>query len=202
MAEPKATLKLNLIYGLVVLVPTALIAWLVVEVVGVLSKLGKLLGLQSVWGVLVAVVLGVAVLAVVCCLIGAAVRTRIGAWSFDRLEARIFRQLPGYQLLKNLLTGFAEMRQAYPAALVRLHDGAEAFCMVMEELPGGRCTVFLPLAPMVSLGSIYVVESQRLTMLEANPLDVITCVSQWGVGAAQVLPGKEPGPPAAEPSQV
>ncbi|MCB2226051.1 MAG: DUF502 domain-containing protein [Desulfarculaceae bacterium] len=200
MAESKASLKLNLIYGLVVLVPTALIAFLVAQVVGALGKLTKLLGLQSMGMTLLAALLAVIALVVACYLIGAAVRTRIGTWSFDKLDAKLFRQIPGYQLIKNLLTGFAETRTAYPAALVRLHDsGAEVPGLVMDRLPGGRSTVFVPMAPMVSLGHIYVVDDERLTMLKANALDLVGCVSQWGVDAAKVLTPADAAPPKTEP---
>jgi len=201
MANVKASFKMNLVYGLIVLVPAAVIALLVVQVVGALGKLGQHLGLQSIWSVLLVVLLGLAGLVVACYLIGAAVRTRLGAWSFDKLEARVFKQIPGYQLVKNLLTGFAEKRSTYPAALVRLQEnGAAALAVVMEQHPDGKSTVFVPLAPIVSLGSVYVVDNDRITMLKANALDLVGCVSQWGVGSGEMLakglraPAETPGP--------
>jgi uncharacterized membrane protein len=114
MAKGKSTIKLNLIYGLMALVPLALIALLLTQLAGVLGKIGKLLGLQSVWGEFAAVLLGLVALALLCYLIGVMVRTKIGTWSFDRLEAKLFKQIPGYLLVRNLLTGFAEKWLAYP----------------------------------------------------------------------------------------
>jgi uncharacterized membrane protein len=197
MKKGKSSVKLNIIYGLMALVPVALIALLAMQLVSALSKLGKSLGLQSLWGVLAAVFLGLLALALICYFIGVMVRTKIGAWSFDRLEGKFFKQIPGYLLVKNLLTGFAEKRLAYPAALVRLQENSAAvFGLVMERHPDNRSTVFIPLAPMASLGSVYVVSDDNITMLEAKSLDVIGCVSQWGLGSQRVLnPGDHPSTP-------
>jgi len=201
MANIKTSSKMNLVYGLIVLVPVGVIALVVVQVVGALGKLGQLLGLESIWSVLLVVLAGLAALVVVCYLIGVAVRTRLGAWSFDKLESRIFKEIPGYQLVKNLLTGFAEKRSTYPAALVRLQESSAAMLgVVMEQHPDGRSTVFVPLAPIASLGSVYVVDDDQITLLKANALDLVGCISQWGVDSGEVLakglraPAEPPGP--------
>ncbi len=201
MANVKTSSKMNLVYGLIVLVPVGVIALVVVEVVGALGKLGKLLGLESIWYVLLVVLAGLAGLVVICYLIGAMVRTRLGAWSFEKLESRLFKQIPGYHLVKNLLTGFAEKRSTYPAALVRLEEnGVAMLAVVMEQHPDGKSTVFVPLAPIVSLGSVYVVDNDRVTMLKANALDLMSCISQWGVDSGEMLakgpraPDDTPGP--------
>jgi uncharacterized membrane protein len=192
MEKDKPAFKTKVIYGLIVLVPMAVIAMLVVQIVGALDKLAKLMGLHSTLGVVLAMILALAALLLLCYAMGALVRTKVGSWSYERLEKKLLKQIPGYQLLKNLLTGFVEMKSAYPAALVRLGGpGAEVLGFVMEKHPGGRVTVFVPLAPMVSMGSVYIVEDERVTILEANALEVTGCISQWGVGSREILGNRD-----------
>ena len=70
------------------------------------------------------------------------VRTRIGAWSFERIENKVLKQIPGYQIISRALKGFADEETAYPKALVYLL-GSEAAVLgfVMEENDNGSVTV-------------------------------------------------------------
>jgi uncharacterized membrane protein len=188
MERKKQNSKTNIVYGLIVLAPFAVIVLLLVQVVGALDKLVEPLGLQSTWGALLVVVLALAALLLLCYLLGALVRTRIGSWSFDKLEAKLLRQVPGYKFIKNFLTGFAETRAAYPSALVRLSEpGVQMLGFVMEEHDDGMLTVFVPMAPVVNLGNIYLLERERVTLLGANALEATGCVSQWGLGLKEAL---------------
>jgi uncharacterized membrane protein len=188
MDKGKMSFKANVIYGVIVLVPIGIIALLAAQIVGTLAKYGKELGLQTTLGVLLALVLAVLALLFLCYAIGALVRTKIGSISLEKMEGTILKQVPGYQFIKNLLTGFAETKAAYPAALVQLNqEGVSVIGFVMEEHPNDTATVFVPLAPMVSLGNIYVVENERINYLDASALDVTGCLAQWGIGSNEFV---------------
>ncbi len=188
MEKEPPTIKANVIYGLIVLVPLAVIALLVAQIVSVLDKFAKQLGLDTVWGVMLAIALVLLALIILCYALGALVRTKIGSGSFEKLESKLLKQIPGYQLIKNLLTGFVEMKAAYPAALVQLNGpGTAVLGFIMENHPNGMATVFVPMSPMVSMGNVYLVESDRVTLLDANALEVTGCISQWGIGSQEVL---------------
>ena len=57
----------------------------------------------------------------------------------------------------------------------------------MEENQNGVLTVFLPSAPALTVGSLHVVERDRVTFLDASTVDVANCISQWGIGSQKVL---------------
>ena len=116
------------------------------------------------------------------------VRTKIGSWSFKKLESVILQRLPGYDLIGNILKGFAKDKAAYPAVMVRLHGpGSAVFGLVMEEHESGVMTVFVPSAPALTVGSLHVVDRDRVTFLEATTVDVANCISQWGIGSEKAL---------------
>lgn len=188
MSEYKTVVKNNIIYGLLVLAPLAFVVVLLAKLLEIIKDLAHALGLQTWAGVGLVLVLGLGVLFCACFLIGSALRTKIGAWSFERFEQKVLRQIPGYEIIANLLKGFAEKRTAYPAAMVRLHGQDSAVLgFVMEENPGGWLTVFVPLAPLMTMGNVHLVRPELVTILEGASLDLTNCISQWGMGSSKVL---------------
>jgi uncharacterized membrane protein len=61
------------------------------------------------------------------------------------------------------------------------------FGLVMEENQNGVLTVFIPSAPALTVGSLHVVQRDRVTFLEASTPDVINSISQWGIGSQKIL---------------
>ena len=180
--------RTNVIYGLLVIVPAAIIFLLLVKIVEILENVAAPLNLESSTNFVVAILLGLLLLLLLCFVVGAFVRTRIGSWSLERLEGKILNQIPGYAIISNMLRGFAEKRTAYPAAMVRLYGpGTAVLGFIMEENENGSLTVFVPSAPTLTVGSLHVVDRERVTILEAGFMDVTNCISQWGIGSQNIL---------------
>ncbi|MCP4406490.1 MAG: DUF502 domain-containing protein [Gammaproteobacteria bacterium] len=190
MTEKKSVFKTNIIYGLIFLVPLAVIILAMAKIVEFLRGIAEPLGYQGIFiGAIVAAVT-LAFFLGFCFVVGAFVRTRIGAWSFDKLESMILQQIPGYEIVGNVLKGFTKNQEAYSAVTVQLHGpGTAVFGFVMEKHENGRLTVFLPSSPALTVGSIIVVESSLVTFLEAGAKDLANCISQWGIGSSKVLKG-------------
>ena len=188
MKKSKSWFKTNLVYGLAVLVPVAILILLFANLVKLLQAVAASLGLESALGAGAAIAIALLFLLLVCLGLGAIVRTNIGSWSFKKFEDVILQRVPGYQLIGNVLKGFTKDKDAYPAVMVRLHGpGSAVFGLVMEEHQNGVLTVFLPSAPALTVGSLHVVERDRVTFLDASTVDVANCISQWGIGSEKVL---------------
>ena len=95
--------RTNVIYGLLVLVPAAIIFLLLVKIVEILENMAAPLNLESSTNVVVAILLGLLLLLLLCFVVGAFVRTQIGSWSLERLERKILNQIPGYEIISNML---------------------------------------------------------------------------------------------------
>ena len=194
MSTVVQAIKTNVIYGLIAIIPVAIVILLLAKVVEVLEKIGapiaERLDMAPIVAALVAVLVAIAVVLAACFVIGAAVRTRVGAWSFEKVERSVLARVPGYELVQNVLRGFAEKRTAYPAALINLFGpGTGVFGLVMEDNGDGTVTVFIPSAPALTVGAVHVVDRDRVRILDAGLMGVTDCVSQWGVGSAKVLGG-------------
>ena len=188
MKKSGYSFKSNFVYGLMVVIPLGVLVLLIAKVVEILQSVALSLNLESTANAAFAIVTALVLLLLVCLGIGTMVRTRIGSWSFEKIEQAIFRRLPGYEFVGNILKGFAKEKDAYPAVMVHLHGpGSAVFGLVMEENQNGVLTVFIPSAPALTVGSLHVVQRDRVTFLEASTPDVINSISQWGIGSQKIL---------------
>jgi uncharacterized membrane protein len=189
MRKTKSNFKANVIYGLVVAFPFAITFVILEKVVDTLRRIATFIGLESAFAASIAIVLAVSLFLILFYAIGAFMHTKIGALSFKSLEKKIFMQIPGYEIISNMLKGFAEDKiESYRPALVQLcHPGDSVFCFVMEENDNRTVTVFVPSVPTMTIGNLHVVELDRVTFLEAKHREVINCITDWGVGSNEII---------------
>ena len=193
MGESKPSFKTNMIYGLFATLPFALIVIVFIKLVEVLEKIAKATGLHSTFGAGLAIVLALVLFLVVCYLAGIMVQTRIGSLSFGKMEEKLLVKVPGYRIISSIFKGAAENKvEAYRPATIQLgQPGISAIGFVMEENNNDTVTVFFPSVPAPTVGSLYIVERSLVTFLEARHLDVVNCITEWGVGSNKFI-GRHP----------
>jgi len=187
-SDVKTLFTTNLLYGLIALIPIAIVGLVLYEVFKILGEVAKPLALHSRLAAAAVVIAGLVGLVVLCFLLGSLVRTRLGSTTFETIERRFLNRLPVYEPLANVIRGFARKTEGYQPALVALYGpGTSVFCLVMEDNGDGTLTVFVPSAPTMAVGLVHVAEKSRVTPIHASLSDVSTCISQWGVGSRKVL---------------
>ncbi len=187
-------IRANILYGVIVLIPIAafiLIAYYIFDIwKKILRPFANELGLSTPQSQVLAVVLSLLLLLAVCFVIGAIIRTRLGTWTFDKIEANFLNHLPAYGIISNLLRGFADQEAAYQPALVTLvENGAEVLGFIMEDNGAPLLTIFVPSAPMMTIGQIHMVKRQNVRLIEGSTIEAANCLSQWGVGMHDYLRG-------------
>jgi len=180
-------IRTNILYGAAALIPIAallLVAYYLYTFwQSVLTPLTRQFGLETWDSQITAISLAVGALLLGTFIIGWIVRTRFGSWTFDKIEERILKHIPGYGTIATLLRGFADDDQAYPAAMASLQPGGAAVLgFVMEDLGQSHLTVFVPSAPMMTVGQIYSVPREHVELLPEAASEAATALSQWGVG--------------------
>lgn len=193
MKQSVAFIKTTLMGGFFIVFPIVLIAILLGQVVaalaGVAQPLAERLPLESVGGVEVALLVAVALALLLCFVAGLVVRTALGGRVVARLERVVLDRIPGYTLVKNLTRRFAPDAQG-SVAFAKLHAGAtRSLVFVVEELDDGGVVVFLPLAPTPTVGTVHVVCPADLQRLDISMPAAVTCLTQWGIGARELLRG-------------
>ena len=178
----------SLVGGLLVLVPLYLAILLLLKAAKSLAGLVKpIAGLLPDW-VPGDRLLSLLLVLLVCFLVGASLRTRIGRRTRARVERSVFERVPGYNLLRSLtqqVAGEGEERVWKPA-LVAIED-ALVPGFIIEEFEDGRYTIFVPSVPTPFAGAVYVLGPERVHPLDVPFTEAIKPISRWGSGCKELV---------------
>ena len=132
--------------------------------------------------------LSLALVLVVCCLIGVAVRTRVGRTLRERMEKSLFERLPGFALFRSLTQRLAgeDREKAWKPALVEIEE-ALVPAFIIEEFEDGRFTVFVPSVPTPFAGAVYILSRERVHPLDVPFTQAIKSISRWGSGSKDLV---------------
>ena len=126
----------------------------------------------------------VALLLLLFILVGLAAQTALvqrgGAW-FERV---FLARFPPYTVLKSLSMriGGKESPERFQPALLVLSPDVRMLVAIVEELPDGTMTVFVPVTSAPGVGVLQIVNSQKVQKLECSMTDALGWLLNWGVG--------------------
>ena len=179
-------IKTTAIGGLLVIVPIAIILFIMAQIFYALFSMANSLvaelGLQ-VNDALIMIGIALATLVGICFVTGLIVQTRLGVALKTWLNSNVARRIPMYNAISSLTKRFAGLEgNKFAPVEVDLHGStARVIGFLIEILPDDRCAVFIPSAPVATVGNIYVVSQEAITKLDASVTDTLTAISQWGV---------------------
>ena len=129
-----------------------------------------------------------------CIFIGAALATHHGKSALEKAERALFGRLPGYAVLRGLtqqLAGGGQDSEAnWKPALVEIEE-ALVPGFVIEELPDGRLTVFVPSVPTPMAGAVYVLTPERVHLVDVKFTVAVKTISRWGSGMGELVAAME-----------
>jgi uncharacterized membrane protein len=190
-------IKTSILGGLFVLLPLVLFSLLLSEllqvVVALATPIADLFPKGTFDAVKMPVVIGVILIVGASFVFGLALRSatlrRSGLW----IERTVLGRLPLYSAVKSLARGLVGAKEdtAFRSALLHSPDGEREIVYVIEEHGDGQMTVLVPWAPASFAGSVKIVGSDRIEMLEASVGDASRVLGHWGVGARELLGEKD-----------
>jgi uncharacterized membrane protein len=184
-------LKTTAIGGLLVIVPIAIILFVMAQLFYGLYSLSQSIvsemGLQ-IDDALIMVGIAIAALIGICFVTGLTVQTKAGAAIRNWLNSKVGRRIPMYNAISALTRRFAglEGNEFAPVEIDLYDSSARAIGFLIEDLPDDRCAVFVPSAPIATVGNVYVVARHKVNKLDASVADTLTAISQWGVDSKQL----------------
>ena len=187
-------IKATLIGGLLFLIPLALVVVVIGKVFAIVHKLvaplADLLNLSAVLGIHASRVLAIVVLVLLCYVAGLLARTNAAKRLMSWLEASVLSLLPGYQFVANL-TGDASLTRdhdaAKPEAVLASIEDAWQFALVVEKIGTTHVVVYVPGAPSVTSGSVYVMTVDRVKPVDISLPEMSKCLKGLGVGTSAVF---------------
>lgn len=181
-------IKTTVIGGLLIIVPIAIVLYVLGQLFyGLYSLAESTMSEVNIEIDDALIMTGIAALALIglCFLTGLVVRTRFGVVSKRWLNRHIGKRIPMYNALASLTRRFAgrEGSEFAPVEVDLYGSSARAIGFRVENLPEQRCVVFVPSAPVATVGNIYVVHRNKITSINASVTDTLTAITQWGVDA-------------------
>lgn len=197
MKDIISRIRTNIFYGAIALLPVVVLAFLIFKLFEILQKLldglSPYLSTSSLLGIGLLLLVTILTLLSLCFLFGVFVNTGIGALLIKRMSTGLSENIPGYNIISNLMSGMAGGKMSYPPALITLFaPGSASLGFVMEDVGGEYLTVFIPLAPIMTVGAIHLVERNRVQLIEGSSINAANCVTQWGMGLEKFRGTVEP----------
>jgi uncharacterized membrane protein len=127
-------------------------------------------------------------------LFGMAARTAGGKRLGRAVDRRVLERLPLYQFVKNLSAAIMpSQEQGFKPGLLKSTDGSKEPVYVIEEQDNGDFTVLVPWVPMAFSGSLKIVSSERIELLDISLMEFSRILSQLGMGVEDLLDKNEKG---------
>jgi uncharacterized membrane protein len=123
-----------------------------------------------------------------CILVGLLLATKLGQVMRSRLENSLFQRIPGYEVVRSMTRQLAGQGQEseWQPALAEIED-ALVPAFIVEELDGGRLTVFVPSSPTPLAGTIYILSPERVHRLNVPFTQAVKAVTRWGAGSKALV---------------
>lgn len=182
-------IRTTAIGGLLVIIPVTIVAFVLVQlyvrIVGFVGSLVDALPIDLRSDAILIALLTILTLVAVCFLTGLLVQTQLGDAIRSWAKRNIADRIPMYNALTSLTRRVAgiDEGQFAPVEVDLFGSETRTLGFLIEALPDDRCAVFVPSAPLVTAGQLYVVPSSRVQTIEASMSDAMTVVTQWGVDA-------------------
>lgn len=169
---------------IVVLVKAAQVMMIVAE------PMAALFPIDSVGGVALANLIALLVVILLCFISGLIARHAMASKVVKGLESKVLVNVPGYMMIKNLITGFVpeEMGGLKPVLLTL--GSAERLGFEIQKLEDGRSMVFMPSVPSPFSGITQVLPPEQITYLDIPVSKIIEVTENFGYGADQLIKGK------------
>lgn len=126
----------------------------------------------------------------ICFFIGVFVKTKLGNYLYRSLELTLFKQAPGYTMIKETLMLFLGKKKApfSAVALVNVFNSDTLMtAFITDKHSNGDYTVFIPTAPNPTSGNIYHLTKKDVFIIDTKVEDAIRTILACGAGSENLL---------------
>jgi uncharacterized membrane protein len=195
MDKLKSFLKTSLLGGVVVILPIAILAsvmlWLFNLVSGFIEPLTRLLIKDSQLNEYAAEFIVIILIMTACFFVGVLVRTRLGGFLYRVIESRILKLAPGYSMVKETVTQVFGNKSESPFSSVALAqifcNETQVTCFITDKHDNGMYTLFVPTGPNPTSGLIYHLDGKYVHPVDIPVQDAMRSIISCGAGTAKLL---------------
>jgi uncharacterized membrane protein len=181
-------LKTSFLGGALVVLPAWLALLLFIKALIHLEVIVKPVSTHLPKGVGHPLIIAILLMIALCLLVGAGLHTAFGRQAKEAVENMVLEKVPGYTTLRSVAeqVGDLEENHGFKPALIDVED-ALAPGFIVEEHPGGKCTVFIPSSPTPMAGNIYIIDQARVHPVDVPVATMFKCITKWGAGTGDLF---------------
>jgi uncharacterized membrane protein len=183
-------LKTTLIGGLLIVVPVYLTVLLLGKALkGMIALLGPIVALFPESLHHFAQIIAIALVVVVCFMLGLMARTGLGRRAIAAFEQRVLERMPGFAMVRSVVrrvSGSSDDAQFQPV-LVETDEETLTPGFIVEELDDDRLVVLVPSVPTPAAGSLYILPRKRVHWVDVPVIEAIGVITRWGSGTSKLL---------------
>ncbi len=194
MERIKSFFKTSLLGGLIVILPVALLLFLVTWVfdlaTGLIAPLTDLILSRTQMGRILADAIVIGVVISACFVVGVFVRTRLGALIYRAIEKRLLGRVPGYSLIKETVLQFLGGKQSpfSSVALARIFGNETMVSsFITDRHADGSFTIFVPTGPNPTSGNIYHLKKEFVHPIDVSVEDTMRSIISCGAGSTKLI---------------
>ncbi|MBW2609267.1 MAG: DUF502 domain-containing protein [Deltaproteobacteria bacterium] len=194
MKRLNAFLKTSILGGTVVILPVAiltfLIKWIYTFVTDLIQPLTDLVIKSSQLPEITADLMAIIIIVGVCFLVGIFVTTRLGGWIYKTIENRILKVAPGYSLIKETIVQVLGKKES-PFSSVALAQifGNETLvsAFITDRHEDGSYSIFVPTGPNPTSGNIYHLKGEYVHPIDVPVEDAMRSIISCGAGSTKLI---------------
>ncbi len=200
-----ARLRNHIITGFIFIMPVLITVAVIMKFWGQLLKIGgrfsKLLRVDTVLGPSGDAVMAVIFFLLICVIAGYLVRVSFLKRVSERIDQQLNALVPGYSQLRSetrtkVGVDTKPQEPVFDACLVKVEELWEPGYIVDKNFDG-TLTVFVPQAPTLAYGHVYVADPSQLKMLGIDSVALNARLKQLGKGVITAQPHASKGLPVA-----
>jgi uncharacterized membrane protein len=184
----------TVIGGLLFLVPVVFLGIVLTKAAGFMMVIAQPLAawvpVDSIGGVALANLIAVAAVILLCFLAGLVARHALAGKLVKNLESKVLVKIPGYSMVKGIVSGFDESNTAGLKPVALQLGTAERVGFEVQKLPDGRSVIYIPSAPSPWSGVTQVLPPEQVTYLEVPVTKIIEITENYGHGMNELLSSK------------
>ena len=185
-------IKTTVMGAIVVIIPMAVILFVLTDVFNKLitatAPLTKNMTLGPLSNAIIAVIIVVVVIIFIFFIAGLLLNSFWGKSIKNWLEHKIFENIPMFSTLKQLTKRVAGIENSnFPVVEIDLYGSdVKVLGIAVEKLSDGRLMVNAPSSPVITVGQLFIVPTDRTKQLDVSIPDTINCLSKLGLEADKI----------------
>ena len=183
--------KTTVIGGLVFLVPVVVLIVVLAKAAGLMmmvaEPMAEWLPIGAIGGVALANVIAVLVVVLICFIAGLVARAAILRALVGGLESKVLTKIPGYVIIKGMLSGLQEDDTHKLIPVLATFGDATRIGLEIERLDNGRVVVVVPRSPNPWSGEVHIMAPEQVQRLDMPMTAYMENIERFGQGTNEML---------------